>query len=771
MTGKSELKKLIDELEKKGERLEALLNLSDSLKDVERRLPMSFNGFLNLASRKPRHVFRNVFQLFYDMVHFYIPEIDEDTLIKDKSIGFVNYNSALLFEADCDDPFFADRLFTNRFMKLVGNIKQATQNNRIFLFEGPPGSGKSTFLNILLQKLEKYSQLSEGTLYETFWRLDVDLLGGFKRFEKELHKIALEAGDAELIERLIATEIEAEKMPKKYLEFSCPNHDHPIIQIPKSYRKQFLEELIPDKEFLNNLFSEKEYEWVFKDTPCSICSSIYEILLEKTGDPLSILNMIYSRKARFSRQFGEGISVFNPGDPIITESIKNSSLQGMLNDLLKTDAVAYIHSFLARTNNGVLALMDIKENNIKRLMNLHGIISDGVHKVGYVEERIKTLFVGLINPADKQHYEKVPSFRDRVVTVDVPYVLDYKTEVAIYKNKFGSSIEKYFLPRILENLAKVIIGTRLNANSEVIKNWLQHQAEYTKYTDKNYLLLKIELYAGKIPDWLNEEDVKNFDTKTKRAIFSASKAEGKSGISGRQSLYLFNSFINKYEKEDILILMDNIFEFYNKNAEINKSLDEDFINSLVDQYDYNVLQEMRESIYYFNKKQISKDIINYMYCVNFEHDTAVKVIYTGDKIEITDEYFKNFEAIFLGATSTIKMREAFRKEVQSEYVSKTLTDEIQVQNTKIDKTRQFKGLYDKYTHSLKENALLPYIENESFRRAVKDYGTSSFKTYDGKLKRDVEHVLKNLVNKFNYTPPGAKQIALYVLDKKLPSKF
>ena len=259
MTGKSELKRLIEELEKKGERLEALLNLSDSLKDAERRLPMSFNGFLNLASRKPMHVFRNVFQLFYDMVHHYIPEIDEYTLKKDQPIGFVNYNSNLLFEADCNDPFFADRLFTNRFMKLINNVKQASQNNRIFLFEGPPGSGKSTFLNNLLQKLENYSQLQEGTLYETYWRLNINLLGGFKRFEKELHKVALESGDAELIERLIATEIEAEKMPKKHFEFACPNHDHPIIQIPKSHRKRFLEELITDKKFLKRLFTEKEY--------------------------------------------------------------------------------------------------------------------------------------------------------------------------------------------------------------------------------------------------------------------------------------------------------------------------------------------------------------------------------------------------------------------------------------------------------------------------------------------------------------------------------
>ncbi len=180
---------------------------------------------------------------------------------------------------------------------------------------------------------------------------------------------------------------------------------------------------------------------------------------------------------------------------------------------------------------------------------------------------------------------------------------------------------------------------------------------------------------------------------------------------------------------------------------------------------------MRESIYYFNKKQISKDIINYMYCVNFELNTKIKVTYTKDTIEINEEYFKNFEAIFLGATSTKKMRDAFRKEVHTEYVSKTLTDEIQVQNIKIQKTAQFKNLFDKYTNSLNENALSPYIENESFRRAVKDYGSTSFKTYDNKLKRDIEHVLKNLMDKFNYSAAGAKQISLYVLDKKLPSKF
>jgi predicted Ser/Thr protein kinase len=656
-------------------------------------------------------------------------------------------------------------------MKLAIDIRQASQNNRIFLFEGPPGSGKSTFLNILLQKLEDFTLLQEGSLYETYWRLDIARLGGFRRFERELHKLALETGDADLVERLISTQMESEKLPKKFLEFSCPNHDHPVLQIPKSYRRQFLDELIPEEAFKEDLFNNKEFEWILKDKPCGICNSIYEVLTDSVGEPLAILNMIHARKAKFNRQFGEGISVFNPGDPIMDQPIYNPQLQGMLNDLLKTDAVTFIYSVLAKTNNGVYALMDIKENNIRRLMDLHGIISDGVHKVGHLEERIKTLFVGLINPGDKEHYEKVPSFRDRVITVSVPYVLDYKTEVLIYKNKFGDSVDERFLPRVLENVAKIIIASRLKRESTAIVNWLDDSEKYGKYTDKDFMLLKMELYTGVIPDWINEEDQKNLTTLTRREIFKAAKQEGKAGISGRQSLYLLNNFLNKFGNSDKLIRMDEVQEFYSEHAEVKSWLPDGFVESLVNQYDYNVLQEIRESIYFYNKNQISRDIMNYLYCVNFEEGTKVQSIYTKDVIEITEDYFKNFEAIFLGVTSTKKMRESFRKDIQNEYVSKTLSIEIQVKDKKLNETEQFHALFEKYTKSLKENALAPYINNDNFRMAIKDFDTPSFRKYDSRLKKDVQHLLSQLISRFDYELEGARQISLYALDKNLPAKF
>ena len=58
-------------------------------------------------------------------------------------------------------------------------------------------------------------------------------------------------------------------------------------------------------------------------------------------------------------------------------------------------ACPLLSSVLAKTNNGIYSIMDIKSHNKDRLMNLHGVISDNIHKVEYIEERINSLFFAL----------------------------------------------------------------------------------------------------------------------------------------------------------------------------------------------------------------------------------------------------------------------------------------------------------------------------------------------------------------------------------------
>lgn len=759
-------KKSLDDLtqiEDRAKRLEALINLCNDIREKERRNLIPFNDFLFVATRNPDKVFRNIFQLFYDFVFAYIPGGIDEYQHSNESIGFKSYDSSNLFINDCDDPFFADRLFINRFINLVKGFRKGNQSNRLYFFEGPPGSGKSTFLKNLLAKLEDYTKTTEGTLYKTYWHIDTAKVGGYHKFERQIKLLAKGIENKDI-------ELDIDKS-SNFLDIPCPNNDHPILQIPKSFRRKFLEELITDEEFKDKLFNSKEYEWVLNDIPCSICNSISNTLMDTVKDPLEVFNMINARRTDFNRQFGKGISVYNPGDMRTVKPITNRSLQEMINDILKTDEIKYLYSDLANTNNGVLALMDIKEYNVERLRNLHGIISDGIHKVEFIEERIRSLFVGLVNPEDKKHYENVKSFKDRIISVKIPYILDYKTEVSIYKNKFGNDISEMFLPRILDNFAKIIISSRLQAESPTIKRWLTGTDKYKKYIDKDLLLLKMEIYTGRIPDWLTDEDVRRFDKSMRKELIESSEEEGYKGFSGRQSLNVFNTFFTKHTKDGNIITMDVLKDFFKTNKELTTDIPEGFIESIERLYDYNVLQEVKEAIYYYNKEQISKDIQNYLYAVNFDPEQTIKSIYTNDKILVSEDYFKNFEAIFLGTTVSLKQRHAFRREVQSEYVSKTLSQDIKVKGMDVTETDQFKNLFSKYTANLKENALAPFNKNDNFRRALQDYNTDDFKTYDDKLKRDVKRLINNLTNNFGYTEKGAQEVSLYVTDKNLVNKY
>jgi hypothetical protein len=93
-----------------------------------------------------------------------------------ESIQYVSYDCSRLFVEGADHPFFADRLFANRLVNHVEALRSGAQQNKIYIFDGPHGCGKSTFLNNLLKRFEEYANTEAGTRYETVWHLDRRLL-------------------------------------------------------------------------------------------------------------------------------------------------------------------------------------------------------------------------------------------------------------------------------------------------------------------------------------------------------------------------------------------------------------------------------------------------------------------------------------------------------------------------------------------------------------------------------------------------------------------
>lgn len=754
-----------------------LRQLSRALVERENRTVLSFEQYLELLAANPQAVMRNIFQLFHDMVNSYVGEGADEYPDDPESINFVNYDCRKLFVENSDRPFFADRLFANRLMNHVADMKTGARQNKIYIFEGPPGSGKSTFLNNLLMKFEEYASTEEGRCYEVVWRLDRRLLGRFKEHQVGafMDKLSHLLDEYELEPQDFTETKNALHRSGEFLEISCPSHDSPLLMIDKAHRRAFFDDLFLNDSFKWRLFTEKEYDWVFKDSPCTICTSLFQALLARTEDPAEVFKMIHVRPYRFNRRLGEGITVFNPGDRPMKQSILSNELLQRKIDLLLRDSneVKYLYSNLARTNNGIYALMDVKSHNADRLLELHNIISEGIHKVEDIEENVKSLFIALMNPEDERSIEGVQSFTDRIEFINVPYVMDLNTEVEIYRNIFGKHIDGSFLPRVLHNFARVIISTRMNVKSDALLEWIGDPSKYRLYCDERLQILKMEIYTGHIPAWLSEEDRKRLTAKRRRKIIAESEHEGDRGFSGRESIKIFSDFYSAYARKDKMINMSHLVTFFTRwHKELKEAIPEGFMDSLVHNYDYVVLQEVKESLYYYNEEQIERDILHYMFAVNFEVGAVETCRFTGEKLEITEEFLSAIERRLLGGGADEESRQAFRLETQKEYTGRALTQEILVEGRRAQETYLFQTLHERYVHNLKEKVLEPFLENANFRRAIKDFDTEAFKTYDKRIRDDVTFLINNLSSdKFRYTNQCAKEVCVYVIDNDLARKF
>ena len=767
----------------------ALQNLNQNMGGQEKRHTVTFEDFLKELAVNPDLVIRNVFQVFHDMMTEYVGEGLDEYSDDPESIHYVLYDCSRLFVEGTDHPFFADRLFANRLISLVEAWKRGAQQNKIYLFKGPPGCGKSTFLNNLLMKFEEYTNTDPGLRYEAVWRFDRKILGGLSDFENhpvlerlsqmldgahpEQGQAANENGSYNSLQSSEAY-IAANYLAGDYVEVSCPSHDNPILMIPKQHRREFFDDLFKNDEFKWKLSTEKEYDWVFRDNPCTICSSLYEALLDRLQNPQKVFDMLYARPYRFNRRLGEGISVFNPGDKPLRQNIMtNAILQRRINSLLRdSNQVKYIFSQYAKTNNGIYALMDVKSHNTERLIELHNIISEGVHKVEDIEENVNSLLLAVMNPEDEKNIQGFQSFLDRVEYINIPYVMDLATEVEIYRNIFGRHIEDRFLPRVLYNFARVIISSRLNPKSEAMLEWIGDSNKSRLYCDENMQLLKMEIYTGYIPAWLKEEDRKRLTAKRRRNIIAESELEGEHGISGRDSINIFNQFYSAYAKEDKLINMSDLCKFFTKiHKDVKDLIPAGFLDSLLRMYDYTILQEVKESLYYYNEEQISREIQNYLFAINFEIGSVETCTYTGERLEINEEYLSAIERRLLGNKADSSQRTSFRKASQKEYTTRTLTQEIMVDGLPITETRIYESMLDRYVYNLKEKVLDPFLENENFRRAIKDYNEEDFKTYDKRIRDDVSYLINNLCEKYSYIEQGAKEVCMYVIDNDLAKKF
>lgn len=219
--------------------------------------------------------------------------------------------------------------------------------------------------------------------------------------------------------------------------------------------------------------------------------------------------------------------------------------------------------------------------------------------------------------------------------------------------------------------------------------------------------------------------------------------------------------------------MHHLCEFFtDEKRNYTAKIPRDFLKHLTDLYDYEVLKEVKDSMYTFNDEEIRKTILNYLVAVTHNVGDIVKNPYLNyEEFQVTSDFLDIVETHLMGYSASNYQRSRFREEVISEYASKTLAIEIKVEGKKIEETRQFLDMYAQFTKTARENVLDPFIGNNNFRCAIKEYETPDFEKYDTKIRERVKYLFETLASKYHYTTECAKVVVLYVIDNELHRKF
>ena len=127
-----------------------ITQLCQKIKERAPRAPLTFLEFTDLLGKSPRLVFRNIFQMFYDMMHNYVDEGVNEYPDDPESIDFVYYDTSRLFVEGTDHPFFADRLFANRLISHVNTFRRGSGKTGYTSWRDRTGAERALFSIICL---------------------------------------------------------------------------------------------------------------------------------------------------------------------------------------------------------------------------------------------------------------------------------------------------------------------------------------------------------------------------------------------------------------------------------------------------------------------------------------------------------------------------------------------------------------------------------------------------------------------------------------------
>ena len=259
------------------------------------------------------------------------------------------------------------------------------------------------------------------------------------------------AGKSALVEHIKTA---LEQCTPIYKLVGCPINEEPLHLIPRSLRDEF----------------HKLYDIAIEGDLCPVCR--HQLLNEFDGD----YTQFPITQASFSIRGRVGVGVVPPMDP----NTQDTSMLIGSEDISKLDLypeddprVLSLNGAFNVGNRGIVEFVEVFKNEIEFL---HTMITATQEKnVPSPGKQAMIYFDGVIiahcNEAEWNKFKSEhtnEAILDRIVRVNVPYCLEYKQEVKIYKKLINrSDYECHIAPHTLEIAAMFAVLSRIKPSNKV----------------------------------------------------------------------------------------------------------------------------------------------------------------------------------------------------------------------------------------------------------------------------------------------------------------
>lgn len=527
----------------------------------------------------------------------------------------------------------------------IKNFVEEGFNNKFMLLVGPNGSSKSSLIRKVMLAAEDYAAIDEGALWTFSWLFPID------QFTKGSLGLSSSPGERHLPTYAYLEDKDVSAILPSELK------DHPLLLVPQKARHRMIEKALKNQPERLEMVK-KSYLWTGDLSQRN--RMIFDALLKNhKGNHEEVYKYIRVERMFINRRYSRGATTIEPQLHVdaqlqqITMDRRLASLPPSLQSL----NLFNMGGEVVLASRGILEFSDLLKRPLDTFKYLLMTMETKTINIQGILTELDIFFIGSSNEIHFSAFKQHPdfnSFKGRFTFIRVPYLMNYRDEVAIYKEQVRHVADhSRFEPHALETLCLWSVMSRMRAPSS--RNYRDDKvgaiAEQLNPLDKALL------YADHAtPEGMDSESRQLLRASTEdiaNEFENDGMYEGKFGISPREVKQLLYDVADQHKHVTFVEMLEALAILSEKKQEY------DFLNitsqgefhhpraqiDLIEQHQLDILDsEVRDSLGLVDGRSYEDYLAKYvMQASALIKGEKVKNNVTG-KFEAPDSYFiKEFE--------------------------------------------------------------------------------------------------------------------------------